>query len=62
MLKSMLDDDLVEDLGFMDINSFCQLQSRFDNLIKSHENLKKNVTMLTKLLTNFMSIQHPLAV
>ena len=57
MLESMWDDDLDENLGFVDINSFCQLQSCFENLSKSHANLNQNVIMFTKFLTNSINNQ-----
>ena len=53
-LESMSDDD--EELGFVDIDDFVQLQNRFDVLSKSHDALNQNVTMLTELLTNFIKI------
>ena len=56
-LKSMSDDD--GDLGYVDIDDFVQLQTRFDALSKSHDHLNQNVTMLTELLTNFIKINLP---
>ena len=56
-LESMLDDD--EDLGYVDIDGFVQLQNCFDNLSKSHDTLNHNVTMLTKLITNFIKMNLP---
>ena len=56
MPKSMLDDHSHKDLGFVDINYFSQLQSRFENLNKSHEIIDQNVTMLTELITNFIKM------
>ena len=56
-LESMSDDD--GDLGYVDIDDFVQLQTRFDALSKSHDHLNQNVTMLTELLTNFIKINSP---
>ena len=56
MTNSLLDDD--EDLGLVNINDFCQLQSCFDNLSKSHANLNQNVIMLMELIiTNLIKMQ-----
>ena len=49
-LESMSDDD--GDLGYVDIDDFVQLQTRFDALSKSHDHLNQNVTMLIELLTH----------
>ena len=56
-LESMSDDD--EDLGYVDIDDFVQLQNCFDNLSKSHDTLNQNVTMLTELTTNFIKMNPP---
>ena len=57
MTESLLDDE--GDLGFVEIDGFHQLQTCFDNLRKSHDNINQNVTMLMELLTNFIKIQSP---
>ena len=53
----MSDDD--GDLGYVDIDDFVQLQTCFDALSKSHDALNQNMTMLMKLLTNFIKIKSP---
>ena len=56
-LESMLDDN--EELGFVDIDDFVQLQNHFDVLNKSHKTLNQDVTMLTEFITNFIKINSP---
>ena len=59
-LESMSDDEEdMGDLNYVDIDDFVQLQTCFDNLSKSHDALNQIVTMLTKLITNFIKIHSP---
>ena len=53
----MLDDE--EDLGYVKIDDFVQLQNCFDDFSKSHKTCDQNVTMLTELTTNFIKIHSP---
>ena len=56
-LESVSDDE--DDLGYVDIDDFVQLQTRFDTLSKSHDAHNQNVTMLTELITNFIKVNPP---